>query len=231
MSAPSDDKKSALRIRPPWFLLGCASSALAVVTGSLASHWVPSVVAGGDEIEFWKTAQRYQVASSIGLAMCGLVKESTARELAGWLFSGGSWSRCAAVLDFDLILSIRHCLFLRRPVYNLFDLEAGFGLDRGRRRIVVDRGMDCSWLRRTKVVIGFIAFQDGLSFAHITEQGRMPSGRLARAAKRCPAHHSMISLNSFAIRKDNDDELQASCRLRSVLLDLIGLSAVDKNPR
>jgi len=94
-------------MRPNWILIGCLSTALAVVLGSYGAHGLQPRVSQGD-YEVWKTAVLYESIHGLGLVLFGLFAEARAREgrpgsaVPGWTFLLGTLLFCGPLYGHPL---------------------------------------------------------------------------------------------------------------------------------
>jgi uncharacterized membrane protein YgdD (TMEM256/DUF423 family) len=73
-----------------WIVVGAVSMAVGVALGAFGAHALRDSLTA-KELDWWRTAQEYQVWHALGLVLLGLM-ESQGRRLAlsGWLFVVGT---------------------------------------------------------------------------------------------------------------------------------------------
>jgi uncharacterized membrane protein YgdD (TMEM256/DUF423 family) len=73
-----------------WIVVGAVSMAVGVALGAFGAHALRDSLTA-KELDWWRTAQEYQVWHALGLVLLGLL-ESQGRRLAlsGWLFVVGT---------------------------------------------------------------------------------------------------------------------------------------------
>jgi uncharacterized membrane protein YgdD (TMEM256/DUF423 family) len=69
-----------------WIVVGAVSMSVGVALGAFGAHALRDVLSS-KELEWWRTAQEYQVWHALGLVMLGLLNGP---RLVGWLFVAGT---------------------------------------------------------------------------------------------------------------------------------------------
>jgi uncharacterized membrane protein YgdD (TMEM256/DUF423 family) len=77
-------------MKPNWIAIGCASGALAVISGAFGAHALRDRI-GPEALEIWKTGVLYQAIHAVALVLFGLFRERASSGAApGWCFLAGS---------------------------------------------------------------------------------------------------------------------------------------------
>ena len=74
-----------------WVLVGALSMAVAVALGAFGAHALRDVF-DSKQMEWWHTAQEYQVWHALALVVAGLIEGQTGRSMraVAWLFVAGT---------------------------------------------------------------------------------------------------------------------------------------------
>ena len=73
-----------------WIVVGAVSMAVGVALGAFGAHALRDSLTA-KELDWWRTAQEYQVWHGLGLVLLGLLESSGRRStVAGWLFLVGT---------------------------------------------------------------------------------------------------------------------------------------------
>ncbi|HXH61945.1 MAG TPA: DUF423 domain-containing protein [Fimbriimonadaceae bacterium] len=74
-----------------WIVVGAASMAIGIALGAFGAHALRDTF-DARQMEWWTTAQHYQVWHALGLLLVGLVEGQTGapQQLVGWLILAGT---------------------------------------------------------------------------------------------------------------------------------------------
>jgi uncharacterized membrane protein YgdD (TMEM256/DUF423 family) len=74
-----------------WTTVGAISMAVGVALGAFGAHALRDTLTGR-QLDWWHTAQQYQVWHALALVLLGLIERQTDRslKLAAWLFVAGT---------------------------------------------------------------------------------------------------------------------------------------------